>query len=77
MKCFRILYTLDDTAFMVWAETEDQALEKVRERNRSELTNTDESKSDYKIDAFTPETNDTGMLVFYNVYEVFERNNEA
>ena len=82
MKCFRVLYKPDDTAFMVWADTEDDAFEKAKTRNISELdTSLDEetegaSRSDYVIDEFTPETNGTGILVFYDVYTVFERKDE-
>lgn len=74
MKCWRVLYKPDNTAFMVWAETEQIGLDKVRKRNLKELENTEDSLEDYIIDEFTLETNGTGMLVFYDVYSVFERN---
>lgn len=78
MKCWRVLYTPDDTAFMVWAKTEDQAFEKVKERNMNELDEGGgDSRTEYLIDEFTPETNKTGIMAFYDVYSVFKRKNEA
>ena len=75
MKCYRILYQPDDTAFMVWAETEEKALELARTRNITELENADdEGPEDYLIDEFTPESNGTGILAFYDVQACFERN---
>lgn len=75
MKCWRILYVPDNTAFMVWAESEEAALKKARERNRKEL-DTEEYVEEYKIDEFTPETNEVGILVFYDIYTTFERNQD-
>ena len=72
MKCFRVLYKPDDTAFMVWAETEEKALELARTRNLKELANDhNEGPEDYLVDEFTPETNGTGILAFYDVQESF------
>ncbi len=78
MHCFRVLYVPDDTAFMVWAETEEKSIEKVMERNIAELDKEGEglNRSDYLVDEFTPQTNDTGILAFYDVYSVFERKDE-
>ena len=72
MKCWRILYVPDNTAFMVWAESKEAALNKARERNRKELGAKD-CVDDYKIDEFTPETNTVGIIVFYDIYTTFER----
>lgn len=78
MKCWRILYKPDDTAFMIWANTEEEAFKKVKERNENELDKgNDTSKADYLIDEFTPKTNETGILAFYDVYSVFERKDET
>lgn len=76
MRCWRVLYKPDNTAFMIWAETKEMALKNVRRRNLSELENAEDCVDDYLIDEFTPETNDIGILVFYDVYSVFERSNE-
>lgn len=74
MKCWRVLYKPDDTAFMVWADIKEIALEKVRKRNIEELdVPEEECIDDYLIDEFTPETNGVGILAFYDVYSVFER----
>ena len=37
MKCYRILYKPDNTAFMVWAENKQQALDIAHEKNKKEL----------------------------------------
>ena len=74
MKCWRVLYVPDNTAFMVWAESKDIALDKVRKRNINELENIKDCVDDYLIDEFTQETNDSGILAFYDIYETFERN---
>lgn len=71
-KCYRVLYSGDDTAFAVWAESEEEALKKAMERNDSELEE-ETDKIDYLVTEFTPETNGTGMLVFYDAYQVRER----
>lgn len=74
MKCYRVLYTPDNTAFMVWETSEENALKKVRPRNCKELPEgTEESQNDYIVDVFTPETNGTGILAFYDVYTTFNR----
>lgn len=74
MKCWRVLYKPDNTAFMVWAETEEIALKKVRERNIYELDNPEEECiNDYIIGEFTPKTNNIGIIAFYDVYLSFER----
>lgn len=72
MKCWRILYVPDNTAFMVWAESKEAALNNARERNCKEL-DTNDCVDDYIIDEFTPETNEVGILVFYDIYTTFER----
>lgn len=74
MKCYRVLYKPDNTGFMVWADSDKEALNKARNRNRIELDKIEENVSDYLIDEFNPETNDNGILVFYDIYSVFERN---
>lgn len=77
MKCWRVLYKPDNTAFMVWADTKELALDKARKRNISELDDiTEEGIEDYIIDEFTPDTNKNGILAFYDVYSVFERNGD-
>lgn len=76
MKCYRVLYKPDNTGFMVWAESDKEALDKARKKNRSELDGDDieENLQDYLLDEFKPETNDHGILVFYDIYSVYERN---
>ena len=76
MKCYRVLYTPDNTAFMVYAENETDALLKARNRNLNELDETEfESEKDYLVDEFTINTNGTGILAFYDCYAVYERKN--
>lgn len=74
MRCWRVLYKPDNTAFMVWAGMRRDALKKARARNVLELENSEgESASDYMVDEFTPDTNGTGILAFYDVYSVNPR----
>lgn len=74
MKCYRVLYQPDNTGFMIWADSEKEALNKARKRNRSELDNIEEENAkDYLINEFTQKTNDNGIMAFYDVYAVFER----
>lgn len=74
MKCYRILYTIDNTAFMVYAKDSVEALKKARERNVRELDEVEyEKEEDYIIDEFTIDTNGTGILAFYDCYSVHER----
>lgn len=78
MKCYRVLYKPDNTAFMVWGHTKSGALLKAMARNDLELNNEDEreyawNEELYIIDEFTPDTNRTGILAFYDCYEVYER----
>ena len=74
MKCYRVLFKPDDTAFMVWAEDERAALTKARERNRYELDKTSEDiEENYLVDEFSPSTNGTGIMAFYDCYAVYER----
>ena len=76
LKVYRVLYVPDDTAFMIYAESVEQALEKAIKKNIDELEYSDgvDNMEDYLIDEFTPETNNTGMLTFWDVYTVFPRN---
>ena len=76
MKIYRVLYTPDDTAFMIYAESKEQALEKAIKKNIDELEYPDDADNlkDYLIDEFTPETNNTGILTFWDVFTVFPRN---
>lgn len=74
MKCWRVLYVPDNTAFMVWAESKEEGLNKARKRNIKELNAEEDCSENYIIDEFTPETNDVGILVFYDIYSTFERN---
>ncbi len=74
MKCWRVLYVPDNTAFMVWAESKEEGLDKARKRNIKELNTEEDCSENYIIDEFTPETNDVGILVFYDIYSTFERN---
>ena len=77
MRCWRVLYKPDNTAFMVYADSEEEALDKAIKRNLKELDITKDEEGedlkDYLIDEFTLKTNGTGMLAFYDVYSTFER----
>lgn len=76
MKCYRILYKPDNTAFMVWAENKQQALDIAHEKNKKELpTDQEIDITDYHAVEFTPGTNSIGILTFYDIYETFERMN--
>ena len=78
MKCFRLLYTVDNTAYMVYAKTEEEAFIKVSDRNYDSLNedNRDDAlrRENYIIDEFTPETNGDGILEFIDVNNTMERN---
>lgn len=76
MKCFRFLYKPDNTAFMAYGNSMDEAFERVSKRNYDDL---DEERTqafnreNYLCDEFTPETNGNGVLVFYDIYNTFPR----
>lgn len=78
MKCWRVLYKPDNTAFMVWAYTESSALIKAMKRNQAELNDPkqyDLGEDNYIVDEFNLETNGSGVLAFYDCYSVYERTN--
>ena len=76
MKIFRVLYTPDNTAYMVYAETEKEAYEKASRRNYRDLVSDsyDALRRDlYDIVEFVPDTNGDGVLTFYDIYDTFQR----
>lgn len=76
MKCYRVLYTPDDTAFMVYAASEEDAIGKVMKRNIEELNDgSGLDDKEYIVDEFTVDTNGTGIIAFYDCYSVHNRNN--